>query len=45
MAIGMVLGAMILAVAHVYRGDDEEQVVRIISARKASPHERKTYEQ
>jgi hypothetical protein len=45
LAIGMVLGATILAVAHVYRGDDEEQVVRIISARRATPHERKTYEQ
>jgi uncharacterized DUF497 family protein len=27
LAIGTVLGAAILAVAHVYRGDDEEQVV------------------
>jgi len=45
MAIGMVRGAKILAVVHVYRGDDEEQIVRIISARRATRHEKKTYQQ
>jgi len=35
---------VVLLVAHTYRDDDGDEVVRIISARKATAHERKVYE-
>lgn len=41
--IGMVGSEQLLLVAHTYLDDDENTVVRIISARKASKQERKTY--
>jgi uncharacterized protein len=42
-AIGMV-DAVLLLVVHVYRStNDEEEIVRIISARKASKHEGRGY--
>lgn len=44
LALGMVSGTTILAVVHVYRGESDE-VVRIISARRATTHERHRYEQ
>jgi hypothetical protein len=44
-AIGTVRASMILVVVHVYRGGDDEEVVRIISARKATSHERRRDEQ
>jgi uncharacterized DUF497 family protein len=34
--IGMVAGLVMLIVAHTYRDDGDEEVVRIISARKAT---------
>ncbi len=43
-AIGLVRGVMILTVNHVYRGQDGEEVVRIIGARKATLAERGRYE-
>jgi uncharacterized DUF497 family protein len=43
-AIGMVGPVAVLVVVHAYRGDDGE-VIRIIGARKATPHERRRYEQ
>lgn len=42
-AVGQVGGATLLVV-HTYPGGDE-LVVRIISARRATPHERRAYEQ
>ena len=43
--IGMVGGVVLLLVAHTWTDDGEdEQVVRIISARRANAHERKRYE-
>jgi uncharacterized DUF497 family protein len=42
--IGMVDGVLILFVAHTVEEQDEE-VVRIISARKATPGERREYEE
>jgi uncharacterized DUF497 family protein len=42
-AIGMVGGVAILVVVHAYPDDDETRV-RLISARKATPHERRRYE-
>jgi len=41
--LGMSKRPRILAVCHCYR--EKESVVRIISARKATPHERENYEE
>jgi uncharacterized DUF497 family protein len=41
--IGMVDGVLILLVAH--QVDEEGEVIRIISARKATPRERMAYEE
>jgi len=41
--IGMVEGIHVLLVAHTV--DEEEEVIRIFSARKATPRERKSYAQ
>ena len=43
-AIGLVEGQFVLLAVHTYRGDDED-IVRIISARKATPHERRRYQE
>lgn len=34
----------VLLVVHTYRSDDGEEIIRIISARQASSHERRRYE-
>jgi len=41
--IGMVRGVQMLLVAPTSEFDDEEKIVRIISARKATPQERRIY--
>jgi uncharacterized protein len=43
--LGMVVGMVIVLVAHTFREKDDEEYVRIISARKATPRERKIYEE
>ena len=43
--IGMVGGIILLLVAHTIKFDDEIEVIRIISARRADRQERKRYEQ
>ncbi|MBL6750685.1 MAG: BrnT family toxin [Nevskia sp.] len=43
--LGMVDGVLLLLVAHTVQDDDEAEVIRIISARRAGPKERKRYEQ
>lgn len=44
--IGLVGQTVILLVAHTYRDDEaDEETIRIISARKATPRERGIYEQ
>ncbi len=43
-SIGFVGGIVLAIVAHTYRDDGEEEVVRIISARKATRKERHDYE-
>ena len=43
--LGMVSGMVILLLAHTFREKDDEEYVRIISARKATPRERKIYEE
>jgi len=42
--VGVICGSMIVVVAHTYGEEGDEEVVRIISARKASPSERRAYE-
>jgi uncharacterized DUF497 family protein len=43
--IGVAGGVAVLLVAHADSEQTGEEVVRIISARKATPHERKIYEE
>ncbi len=43
--IGLVRGINILVVAHTYPEHHGEDVIRIISARKAAPYERRLYEE
>ena len=42
--VGMAGGALLLLVAHTFEDEDGEEVVRIISARKANAQERTRYE-
>ena len=42
--IGRVLSVLILLVVHTFEEEDEEEIVRIISAREATAHERRLYE-
>jgi uncharacterized protein len=43
--LGLAGGIVVVQVAYTYREDDGEEVIRIISARKATPHERRIYEE
>jgi len=43
--LGVVGGVVILLVAHTYEEAEGEEVIRILSARKATPREREFYEQ
>lgn len=43
--LGLAGGIVVLLVAHTYRDKDGDEVIRIISARKATPAERALYEQ
>ena len=43
--LGLVAGTVVLLVAHTYRESEGHEVIRIISARKATPRERKVYEE
>jgi uncharacterized DUF497 family protein len=45
MAIGIVRSVTILAVVHVFPDALDDERIRIISARKGTPHERRRYEQ
>lgn len=42
-AIGLAEGAIVLFVAHTYRGHPPNAAIRIVSARRATSHERKLY--
>ena len=46
-AIGMIGGALLLLVAHTvaFGGDEADETIRIISARRASRRERRRYEE
>ena len=43
--LGLVGGVVVLLIAHTYEEENGEEVVRIISARKATARERMLYEQ
>lgn len=43
--LGLVGGAVLLLVAHTYEEEGGEEVIRIVSRRKATPRERRFYEQ
>ncbi|MFZ4380973.1 MAG: BrnT family toxin [Sandarakinorhabdus sp.] len=43
--VGMVGGVRLLLVAHLWRDEDGMERIRIISARPATPRERRQYEQ
>ena len=43
--LGLVGEVVLLLVAHTVRGEDEDEIIRIISARKASRGERKRYDE
>jgi uncharacterized protein len=43
--LGLIRGAVVLLVAHAVSEASGAETVRIISARKATPRERRTYEQ
>jgi hypothetical protein len=43
--LGAVAGVVVVLVAHTHEEEADGEVIRIISARKATPLERKAYEQ
>ena len=43
--IGQIQGVIVLIVAHTYQENNGDEVIRIISARKATKMERKKYEE
>ena len=43
-SLGRVGGVVVVLVAHTYREENGEEVIRLISARKATPLERRAYE-
>ena len=43
--MGSVMDRHVLVVVHTYRNREDEEFIRIISARRASSHERRQYEQ
>ena len=45
LAVGKVLELHVLVVVHTYRTRDDQEFIRIISARRATSHERKLYEE
>jgi len=45
LAVGLVRDCLLLVVAHTVREEGEIEVIRIISARRAEPRERRRYEQ
>jgi uncharacterized DUF497 family protein len=43
--LGLIEDTIVVLVAHTYREENGEEVIRIISARKATSHERRAYEE
>jgi uncharacterized DUF497 family protein len=44
-SLGLIHEAVVVVVAHTYRDTNDGEVIRIISARKATPAERRRYEE
>jgi uncharacterized DUF497 family protein len=44
-AVGIVGGVVLLVVVHTYPDGNDDELVRIIGSRKATSHERRSYEQ
>ena len=44
-SLGLIDGVIVVLVAHTYRCEEGEEVIRIISARKGTPRERRAYEE
>jgi len=44
-AVGKVLQLHVLVVVHTYRNHADQELIRIISARRATSHERRLYEE
>jgi uncharacterized protein len=44
-ALGLIGGTVVVLVVHTYREEDGEEVIRIISARKAAAPERRAYDE
>jgi uncharacterized protein len=44
-SLGVIGNLMIVLVAHTWRLQDSDEIIRVISARKATPKERKRYEE
>ena len=44
-ALGLAGGVVVLLVAHTLREEDDDEIIRLISARQATRKERKRYEQ
>lgn len=42
-AIGAIMGTVIVTVAHNYRSEQSDEIIRIVSARRATPKERRMY--
>ena len=45
LAVGKVLQQHMLVVVHTYRPSSDQEIIRIISARRATSHERRLYEE
>ncbi len=45
LAVGKVMGLHVLVVVHTYRSHAGQEIIRIISARRATSHERRLYEE
>lgn len=43
--IGVIRGSVTVLIAHTYRVEDGEEIIRIISARRAASAERRAYEE
>jgi uncharacterized protein len=43
-AIGMIEDILLIVAVHAYRVEGSDEVIRMISARRATSHERKLYE-
>jgi uncharacterized protein len=42
--MGLIGGVVVVLVAYTFIGEENEEIIRIISARKATSHERRQYE-